>query len=156
MTILILGSLISGAKEVWHYVVSSVDRGIDVITSREIITPISDVLDDDEFRDTYALASDALDAWGQIANIPESYTVSDSFAIESDFDWRQNHIMKMKIHGVDINTGETIEQWITVESEKPLSRGEWLNLGQEAVTDSPFGYSYEIEYVSEYEYFTKF
>lgn len=155
MIIFSFGSIFGAIKEAWHYVGSAVKRGVSSERLSEIITPISSILSPEDIDLYYGLYEDAVENWQRITQIPEEHLIREEFSIKSGFDWREDHIMRMRISGTDINTGELIDSWITVESERELTRGEWLQAGQEAVFDSPFGYSYEIDYVSEYEYYIK-
>lgn len=155
MIILQIGSIFGAIKEAWHFVGSAVKSAIGSEEAQRLITPISDLLKPQDVDLYYGLYSEAVEAWQKITNIPDEYLVNKEFAILSPFDWRQEHIVKMRIHGIDTITGELVDTWITVESNKELTKGEWLQLGQEAVFDSPFGYSYEIEYASEFEYYIK-
>lgn len=155
MIILIFGGILEGIKRIGHWVHSAVKHGIGVREAEELIGPLDRTVDATEFRQAYDAYQEARSGWQQIRDIPEQYKIAEEFSATSPFDWRQQHIMKMKIHGTDLNTGEQIEQWITVESDNALSKSEWLNLADNAVSDSPFGYSYDIDYVSDYEYYQK-
>jgi hypothetical protein len=155
LIILIFGGIVTAVKNVFHYVTSAVERAIGSSESYDQATSAGLSTDQDSWIETYDLYSEAREGWQRIVDLPEFYKVSEEFSVSSPFDWRQQHIMKMKIHGKDLNTGELVEQWITVENDTALSKTEWLQKGNEAVIDSPFGYSYEIDFVSEYEYYQK-
>lgn len=155
MTIFILGGLGQFVKDAWHYVTSAVRSDVPREVASKIISPISDFLDDSDIDVYYGLYEDSVEVWQRIHNIPNEHTITETYAIDTPFDWRRQHVMKMRVQGIDINTGQLIDSWITVESDTELSKGEWLNLAQEAVIDSPFGYSWEVDYVAEYEYYQK-
>lgn len=155
MIIFLFGGILEGIKQAWHYVTSAVERGIKSVTSYERVKEAGLDVIKDSWVESWDLYEAAKEAWDKIRDLPEFYKISPEFSVATPFDWRQQHIMKMKIHAVDANTGEWVEQWITVESNTELSKAEWLMQADEAVTDSPFGYTYDIQYVSEYEYYQK-
>lgn len=155
MVILFFGGILEGIKQSWHFITSSVERGLTSVQSYVQARRGGLAVTEAHWKAGVGLYEEAKEAWEKIMDIPGGYKISEEFSIASPFDWRRQHVMKMKIHGFDTNTGEQIEQWITVESDTELSKYEWLNRADAAVTDSPFGYSYEIGYVSEYEYYQK-
>ncbi len=155
MIIFLFGGILGSLKQVWHYVQSSVSRGLTSAQSYIQATSGGLEVSEGDWFAGVSLGQEVRDGWKGILEMPETYKVSEEFALPSPFDWRRQHIMKMKIHGVDLNTGEMVEQWITVENNRALSKSEWLRKADEAVFASPFGYSYSIDFVSEYEYYQK-
>lgn len=155
MIIFFFGGILSGIKQSWHYIQSAVNRGltsaISYVQARRGGLDVSEP----DWSEGFGLAQEIKAGWQGILDMPAEYKVSEEFSVTSPFDWRRQHIMKMKIHGVDLATGQVVEQWITVESDGPLTKSEWLGKADEAVTESPFGYSYAIDFVSEYEYYQK-
>ncbi len=150
-----LGGILKGITQAWHYVASAVDRGLTAVGSYVQVSDAGIVVSQKDWEQSYDLLKEAQEGWRKITDIPEFYSIPGQFALDSPFDWRRRHVMKMKIQGVDLNTGESIEQWITVENDKALTKSQWLGLADQAVSDSPFGYDYRIDYVSEYEYYQR-
>lgn len=149
------GGILEGAKRVWHFITSGVRSGVESAAVTTALEPVQDIFDISTVDETYGLYDEAIDNWQKIHNIPDFHTISEDFSLSSPFDWKQDHIMQMRIQGIDLNTGEQVDTWITVENDRAVSKDEWLGMAQEAVEDSPFGYSYSVDYVAEWEYYTK-
>lgn len=153
--VFIFGGILEGIKQSWHYVTSSVNRGLTATQSYIQIKRAGLAVSESLWKESYDTFRESQNTWKKIMEVPEYYKIGEQLAVKSPFDWKRQHIMKMKINAVDVNTGKWVEQWITVENDTALSKREWLLKADDAVMNSPFGYSYHIQYVSEYEYYQK-
>lgn len=158
--ILVLGGLWGGIKQatrsVAHWVSSAVSSGVG---QQEAYDDIADVLSDDvdieEFLGQYDLYQDALPTWDKIKDIPETHIVSEEFALPTSLDYRRNHIMKMKVSAYDVASENFVEQWITVESDKLLTRAEWEREATKNTLDTLAGTNLVIVDILETQYYVK-
>lgn len=160
--IFILGSLGSGLNKAWQYIQSGVVSGVQ--SSIEIARTVAEGLKEDytEVLAGVSTVEDIERGFTKLADIPDFYSVTSEFAAETTFDYEQNHVMKMKVHGTDKATGLNVDSWVTVESKtglnadgRKMTKQDWFNSAQEGVFESPFGYSWDLDYADEFEYYIK-
>lgn len=153
--IFVLGGLTSSIKRGWQYIVSSVVRDIGQL-SQDAKTIADELgLDISEVTKYQDVAKDALDAWQKLIDLPDFYRVTSKFGIETPFDYRDKYIMQMKVHAWDKNTGEFVDQWITVESGSRKTKQEWFELARQATIDTPFGTDLVLEYATDFRYYER-
>lgn len=160
MTILIIsgiwGGITSGVKQIVSFVSSGVRRGLG---QEETYEQIKDYLPDDIIEDViagqYNLFEEFKTDWARINTIPDEYIVGREYGLATSLDYRQNYIMRIKVAAYDFNTGEEVERWITVESNKELTLEEWQSSAIDAARETLAGTDLFIEDYLEYEYFIK-
>jgi hypothetical protein len=143
------------AKGWFGFIESAVVKGIGAVRAFSSFQVVDVGIDEAEFSAAYTTRERAGEIWNQITRIPSTYLVSERFGVVSPFDWSKKHVMKMKIEFTDLNTKERGVQWITVESDTELSKAEWEAMAQTGVLDSPAGYNYWIEGISDYQYYLR-
>ena len=150
-----MGGLFGIIKQAFSYVVSGAERALGAVETVGQVIRGGIGIPEEKGISIYETVTDYQEAWAGLLDIPKEYKVSETFASPSPFDWRQKHVMQMKIQYTDLQTGEMGENWITVESDTELSMAEWETLADEAVAASPLGYFWDIDYIDEYRYYTK-
>lgn len=155
MIVLLLGSISGVISEAWQYVTSSVGSGVEGLRSSAEAIREAFGIDYETIRTYQDIAEEAKSAWERLNELPDFYRVNRNFALETDFDFRRDYVMHMKVHAFDLNTGEYIDQWITVESDEALTKQQWFDLGREATFDTPFGTDLVLEYATEFQYYVK-
>lgn len=160
MTILIVSGIWGGVKSAIKQATTWVSSAVkSSLGAEETYQDISDFLDPDltegEFIGQYELYEDSLGVWSKITDLPDFYRIPENFATPTSLDYRQKHIMKMKVQAFDLNTDEVIERWITVESDTPMQKSSWISAGQSAASDTLAGTDLIIEEVLEFEYYIK-
>jgi len=91
----------------------------------------------------------------QIAELPEYYTVNEYLATDSPFMWQQEWVMQMEIWGEDSETHEQYHRWVTVESDEPMTVGEYQNAAQDAVDYTPGSIPFNVQSVTDYIFYRR-
>jgi len=68
-----------------------------------------------------------------IKQVPMTYNVRDTMFTDVDFDFREEYVMQMKVRGWSEELGMNITKWVTAESDKIITKQEWLWGAQDAV-----------------------
>jgi len=84
------------------------------------------------------------DIGDQIGELPDYYLVNKYLAIDTPFDWRQEWIMTIELFGEDPETHERYTRNVTVESDEPLTKGQYLDLAAEAIAYTPGSIPFQI------------
>jgi hypothetical protein len=149
------GFLTGAAKQAFSYIQSGVEKGLSALETIEAVIKSGLGISEEGGVVIYETLSGFGNVWAKISEMPNTYKVGENFGMSSPFDFRQKHVMQMKIEYTDLATGEKGETWITVENDTALSKQEWLNLGDNAVANSPMGYQWSIDYVDEFKYYIR-
>ncbi len=92
-----------------------------------------------------------LEGWKKtVKALPTTYMVRENMHLETDWDWREEYIMQMKVSGYSEEIGQRITKYITVESDKLLTKQEWRWFGQQAVDDTLGSIPFIIDRFDEY------
>ena len=150
-----MGGLFGIIKQAFGYISSGVEKALGAVETVGQVIRGGIEIPEEKGISIYETVTGYQETWAQLLDIPKEYKVREAFASPSPFDWRQKHIMQMKIQYTDLQTGEMGEGWITVESDTELSMAEWETLADNAVAASPLGYFWDIDYIDEYRYYTK-
>lgn len=68
-----------------------------------------------------------------IADVPMTYTVRANMFTDVDMDFREEWVMRAKVSGFSTDIGKRVTKWVQVESDKLLTKQEWLWGMQQAV-----------------------
>lgn len=68
-----------------------------------------------------------------IKQVPMTYNVRDTMFTDVDMDFREEYVMQMKVRGYSEELGMTVTKWVTAESDKIITKQEWLWGAQDAV-----------------------
>jgi len=151
----ILGGFTQAIKSGWQYIASAVEKGIEKAEGFAQFVSGGMEIPEEAFAGTYGTLSTAEKSWDKISLIPDTYKLSKNFGIYSPFDWDRKHVLKMKVEYFDFKTKTFGSQWVTVESDKELTIAEWKENAQEAVTDSPAGYDYQLLAFTSFQYYLR-
>jgi len=151
----VFGFFTKAIEKAWSYVEKAVETGLSSIEGfTQYISGGGDI-EQDEFAGAYVTRTQAKETWEGIKAIPSTYRVSGEFAVISPFDWARKHVMKMKVEFTSLSTGETSQQWITVESDTQLSLQEWESEARNVVMEGPITEDYIIESILDYQYYLR-
>lgn len=142
-------------KGAFDFIKSGFERGLDVFKIFSSIKGEFRGLDFDTTDAIFSSIKSISEDWTRIEDIPPSYLVRESFAHPIGFDYRQKHIMEMKIYGKDLVTREEGERWITVESDREMTRAEWDFYATQAIENSVGSNPTDIYEILEYNYYIK-
>lgn len=93
----------------------------------------------------------AQEGWREtVKEIPMTYIVRENMFQSTDWDFKEQYIMQMKVSGYSKEIGRRITKWVTVENDKLLTKQEWLWYAQEAVNNTIGSIPFEIDRVHEY------
>lgn len=84
----------------------------------------------------FSLYKSAFNMYGwkeTIKQVPETYNVRENMFTHTDFDFREEYVMQMKVSGYSEELGQRVTKWVTVESDSILTKTEWRWGAQEAV-----------------------
>lgn len=85
-----------------------------------------------------------------VQDIPRTYMVTEKMHQETDWDFREEYIMQMQVTGYSEEIGQRITKWVTVESDKLLTKQEWRWNAQIAVDNLAGSIPFKIDRVYEY------
>lgn len=75
-----------------------------------------------------------IDGWKEtIKQVPMTYNVRENMFTKTNFDFREQYVMQMKITGYSEDLGQRVTKWVTVENDKIITKQEWVWGAQEAV-----------------------
>lgn len=75
-----------------------------------------------------------IDGWKEtIKQVPETYNIRENMFTETDFDFREEYVMQMRVSGYSEEIGQRITKWVTVESDKIITKREWRWGAQDAL-----------------------
>jgi hypothetical protein len=137
-------------KDAFSYIRRSVSEGISATSAlkqyRDGGGSIRDNLWYSLYKETFSQ-----EGWREtVAKLPVTYTVTDKMFQETDWDFREQYIMQMKVSGYSTELGQRITKWVTVENDTILTKQEWRWLAQEAASATlgtpPFAIDTFLEY----------
>jgi hypothetical protein len=150
----LFGGFTQAVSRVFGYASAAVSRGLEV---GEAFTQYV-AGGGTEGEKPFSLAQEAYDSskrdWSKIGDIPREYRISSEFALDTGFDWREEHVMKMEVLYRDNETGEHGRKWVTVESNTEMTRQEWEYNAQSIIQETPTSGDLEVYGVISYEYYT--
>jgi hypothetical protein len=149
------GSIGSAIQSGWQFIASGVKSGVEstISIARNVSEALS--LEYEDVLSGVETAQEAVSAWTKLNELPGFYDVTDKFALKTTFDYREKYVMQMEVVGKDTVSGKDINVWVTLENDKPLTKEEWLEYARKEFTDHPFGYSYIIDYVNDWNYYIR-
>ncbi len=148
----IFGGVTGAVRQVAHFVSSSVSRGLGAVKSYSSVRDLVAGVTETDWTKQYDIFKSGKDAWSRISDIPSEYIVTDEFALDTSFAYKGQNVMRLKLSALDLDTGEFLEKWVTVESDKKHSREAWIGMASDSVSESLAGYNYEVIEVLDYEY----
>ncbi len=153
--IILIGGIFGAISQSWHYIKSAVKSGIEssVAFTQTIAGGLKPDLE--PYEVAYDFYEQSVADWQSIGQLNYDELIPSNMSMSTPFDWRDKHIMQMRIQGTNPQTGESVDRWITVENNRELTKGEWLTAGQQAVDESVGSDPTDIDYIAEYEYYTK-
>ena len=81
------------------------------------------------FRETFAQVGTR----EKVKDIPYTYTVPASMYQEVDWDTREKYVMQMEVSGYSAELDKRITTWVTVETDKLITKNEYRSAAQEAI-----------------------
>ena len=77
-----------------------------------------------------------IDGWKEtIQQVPMTYNVRENMFTPEPVNWKREFVMQMKVSGYSEETGTTITRWVTAESDRVLTKQEWLWSAQQIIDD---------------------
>lgn len=150
-----MGFLSSALSGVWSFAKAAVTSGYDKLESFADVVAGGLTVSSEDWSEAFDVMEQQKEVWGAIKAIPETYRVKGEFGLQSELDWRDKHVMTMKVEAYDFDTGETSERWITVENDTELTRAEWNDLAFSEFGDADTGGYLDIYSILDYEYYIR-
>jgi len=100
-----------------------------------------------DWYDLYRFSGEIKDWSDTITVLPDNYEVKESMHTETPWDFREQYVVQMEVGGYSDELGVYVRKYVTVESDKLLTRGEWERYAQEAITDTVGSIQFTIERV---------
>lgn len=153
--VILIGGIFGAIGQTWHYIKSAVKSGIEssIAFTQTIAGGLTPELE--PYEVAYDFYDQSVADWQTIGQMNYDELIPSDMAMSTPFDWRDKHIMQMRIQGINSQTGESVDRWITVENDREMTKGEWLTAAQGAVDESVGSDPTDIDYIAEYEYYTK-
>lgn len=139
----------------WEYVVRAAREGLSASEGLRQYREGGGAIRNQTWYDAYAEARIVDEIGDQIGELPDFYTVNPFLATNSPFDWRQEWIMQIEVWGEITETEERVSRWITVESDEPLTKAEYLDLAQQAVDYTPGSIPFQIISATDWAFYRR-
>lgn len=139
----------------WEFVLRGAKEGL---TATEALRQYRDgggAIRNQYWYDAWNSAKEVDEIGRQIDALPDYYQVNPYLATDSPFDWRQEWIMQIEVFGEDPETQERYTRWVTVESDEALTKGEYLDLAQEAIDYTPGSIPFQIIESSDFIFYRR-
>jgi hypothetical protein len=85
-----------------------------------------------------------------VKELPTTYTVTPKMHQETDWDFKEEFVMQMRVSGYSEEIAQRVTKWVTVESDRPLTKAEWRWNAQVAVSDTIGSIPFMIDRFLEY------
>lgn len=93
-----------------------------------------------------------IDGWKEsIKQVPMTYNVRENMFTHTDFDFREEYVVQMKVTGYSEDLGQRVTKWVTVESDHIMTKQEWVWGAQDAVNAGIKSPVFVIDRVHEWE-----
>jgi hypothetical protein len=99
------------------------------------------------FRETYSYTA----VPDKIEAIPGTYTIPETMYQPVDWDLRSKYAIRMEVVGYSHDIGANITKWVTVESDKLLTKNELIGLANTAIFDNPGSPLMEVNEILDYD-----
>lgn len=139
----------------WEYVVRAAKEGLSATEGLRQYREGGGSIRNEFWYDAYHQAQEIDEIGQQIQDLPDFYNVNKYLATDSPFSWRQEWIMQMEVVGDDPETQERYTRWVTVESDEPLTKGEYSDAAQESIYGTPGSIPFQIVDVTDYVFYRR-
>jgi len=129
------GRWTSGMKSVFQFVLKGVRGALSKKVTVETITELTEGVSEGEVSQLWDVAEYQPQKAEKLRNLPKTYTPSEELGVIVDWDLEKEHVMQMKIKFWSESNQTWMEQWITVESDEPLTMLEWDVEAEQIVSD---------------------
>lgn len=93
-----------------------------------------------------------IEGWKEsIKQVPMTYNVRENMFTDSDLDWTEEFVVQMKVSGYSPEQDRRLTRWVTIESDKIITKQEWVWGAQQAVDDTLGSEPMIIDRVHEWE-----
>lgn len=131
-------------NQAWEYILRGVKEGLTATEALRQYRSGGGGIRNEYWYDAWHKAEDVDRIGIQIQKTPDFYDINPNLATESPFDWRQEWVMQVEVFGEDPETFERYRRWVTVESDEPLTKADYLDMAQEAINYTPGSIPFQI------------
>jgi hypothetical protein len=125
-------------KDAWSYVRKGVGEGLSGRAALRQYREGGGHIGNANWFSLYKTAFN-IEGWKEtIQEIPRTYNIREEMFTDIDVDYRSEFILQAKVSGYSEELSMRITKWVTVESDKILTKQEWL-WGMQQAVDSSLG-----------------
>lgn len=142
-------------KGIFQYILQGVGLGKVYSKIESILKPEIKLIEQQQLLSKYHDVKEIYEKGKLIESLFSLNRIDKSLGTVSAWDWKREFTMRAKISGYDAISGGFLEQYVTVNSDTPLSKEEWINMLEQAGS-SLFGrYEISVKSVSDFQYFIR-
>jgi len=130
------GSWSSSQKTAFPYIQNAVQSGLNATESLRQYRSGGGAIRDSLWYSLYKQEFSFNGVRDNVKQIPMTYSVTDAMFEPVDYDFREQYVMQMKVRGYSKDTESYITRWVTVESDKVITKREWVYGANQAISDS--------------------
>ncbi len=145
----------SSQKKAYGFVTSAVRRGMSARSAVKEYRAGGGKIANVGWFSIYKTAFNAFGWKETVQEIPPTYMIRDEMFEPTGIDFREKYIMQAKVRGWSEEIQMSVTKWVTAESDKLLTKGEWLWGLQQAVDASLGSPVFIITRRLEYELYKK-
>lgn len=142
-------------NEAWSFVLRAAQEGLRPSEALRQYRAGGGTIRNEYWYDAYNRAEEVAEIGSKIQDMPYEYSVNPQLATDSPFNWRQEWIMQIEVWGTDPQTQEQYKRWITVESDEPLTKYEYLDYAQESIDKTPGSLPFEVGEASDWVFYRR-
>jgi hypothetical protein len=144
-----------GLKGIFQYIFEGIKQSKPYSVIEKVLSPQLPEMEQRQLLSLYHDVKEIYNKGEQIANLYIFDRVPQSLGTVSPWEWKKANTMRAKISGFDTLTQRYVEQYVTVSSDRPQTKEEWLSLLEEAGS-SLFGrYDINVEKITDFQYFVR-
>lgn len=142
-------------KRAWEYVLSGLERELTATSALKQYRGGGGKIRDSSWYSLYRQGFELEGKRERVEQIPMTYVVPDSMAQESWFDYQEKYVMVVKLYGTNPFTNERFSSFVTVESDRVLTKREWVNLARDAINNTPGSEPMIVDYLRSWSFFKR-
>lgn len=145
----------SSQKRAYSFVTSAVNRGMSARSAVKEYRAGGGSIGNVQWFSIYKTAFNAFGWKETVQEVPPTYIVRKEMFTPTGLDFREEYILQAKVSGWSEELQQNVTKWVTVESDKLLTKQEWLWGLQQAVDASLGSPVFIISRRLEYELYRK-
>lgn len=139
----------------WEYILSAVKQGLRPTSTLQAYRDAGEHIGNQLWFDAWHEAVQADIVGEKIGRLPDWQEFNPNLAIDSPFDWRQQWVVQLEVWGEDPETFERYTRWVTVESDDPLSKMDYWDMAQDAISYTPGSIPFQIMDVTDWLFYRR-